>query len=310
MSANDVLELLTATQALINQSLSDGPVLSQTGLSCNRPAGLTNDRRRSARLSWSRPVVVIPIRADFSLDFSRRSTGKTIDLSAGGIGIELEFGTAAIPTTLLLGVETPTGQMVFSGVEARSADSSAPLRKRIGARFGGPANRLLQRPLLTPTFDPQTMQYRSPLPPSVVSDWVDTGALAPRLLDRVLLCPCCESLPTFRNACRACKSGRVDRERLIHHYACAHVDRVEAFNRAGEVVCPKCLRRNLVVGADFEFQGGPMICLDCRWTDSEPVQVGHCLRCGSRFLAEQAKEQQLVGYDAQRLDVLAFLPAS
>jgi hypothetical protein len=310
MRTNASPELLAATQDLINQSFAIAPAPSRAGASLDASGGLGSDGRRHARLGWERPVVAIPVLADFSLDLSRRSTGKAIDLSAGGIGIDLDWSSDAIPTTLLIGVETPTGRVVFGGLDVRHADSPAPRRKRIGAQFGGPAHSLLQRPLLTPVFDPRTMQYRSPLPPSVLADWVDVGVLAPRLLDRVLVCPWCETLPTFRNACRACKSGRISRERLIHHYACAHVDRIEAFNQAGEIVCPKCLRRNLVVGADFDFQQGPITCSDCRWTDSEPVQIGHCLRCGSRFPAEQAKEQQLVGYDAQQLDVLAFLPAS
>ncbi len=183
------------------------------------------------------------------------------------------------------------------------------MSKRLGTAFGGPAHSLLQTRLLAPVFEPQRMQYHSPLPESSLRGWVNAGILVPQPLDRVLVCPRCEALPTFRNACRACKSGRIHRERLIHHFACAYVDRIEAFDQGGVIVCPKCLRRNLVVGADFDYQQGPVICSDCHWSDNEPLSVGHCLRCGFRFSAEQAKEKQLVGYDVQRLDVLALLAA-
>jgi hypothetical protein len=268
------------------------------------------DRRRDPRFPTVRSVSVVPILPDFRLDLSWRAAGEVIDISASGIGVRLESVPSTIARSLLLGVGMPDGRLQYTAVEVCRIDSVGPNAKRVGARFGETGNRLLQSPVLTPIFDPKKMQYRFPIPEGALRDWVEAGVLSPRLLDRVLVCPRCETLPTFRHACRACKSARIDRERLIHHYACGHVDRIDAYRLGDELRCPKCLRRNLVVGADFDFQQGPVVCADCRWRDSDAAYVGHCLRCGFRFVAEEAKEQQLVGYDAQRLDVLALLPAS
>jgi hypothetical protein len=308
MNDNQLLEFLATHYNTPNQA---GQESSGAAQEAARLAGLSADEsRRHQRTETSRGLIAFPVRPDLSLDRSQRLTGSVIDVSEGGLGLDLDLPSDAIARTLIVGVETADGRMRFAGLEIRHARPLASTRKRIGAKFGGPAHQLLQAPVLTPVFDPRTMQYRLPVDVSVLAPWIEAGVFTPRLLDRVLVCPRCGTLPTFRSACRACKSGRVERERLMHHFACAHVDRVEAFTRGNELACPKCLRRHLVVGADFDYQPGPVICGDCGWSDSEAVQVGHCLRCGFRFTAEQAKEQQLVGYDAQRLDVLALLAAS
>jgi hypothetical protein len=179
----------------------------------------------------------------------------------------------------------------------------------VGARFGGPAHEILRPENLTAVLDPRTMQFRTRYPQETLDNWVDLGILRRFVLDRVKLCPRCHSLPTFREGCRSCGSGRVVRERLIHHFACAHVGPVREFESEGELVCPKCRTRRLVVGVDYEYLQGPYHCLACQWTDTELEQVAHCLSCGFRFPGHQAFEQELVGYDANRLDVLALLAA-
>ena len=53
---------------------------------------------------------------------------------------------------------------------------------------------------------------------------------------------------------------------------------------------------------------GESVCQTCGWHDRELEQTGHCLNCDHRFPAFQAIEEELVGYDAQRLDALALVP--
>jgi hypothetical protein len=106
--------------------------------------------------------------------------------------------------------------------------------------------------------------------------------------------------------CASCGSARVQSERLIHHFACAHVGHAEDFDGPRGLACPKCRTRTLVVGADYEFQPGPFRCLDCHWSDTELCLVGQCLRCQFRSPGEQAHELELKGYHVDRMDLLAL----
>ena len=96
---------------------------------------------------------------------------------------------------------------------------------------------------------------------------------------------------------------------MRHHFACAHVDLLDAFDADGRVCCPKCLARDLVVGADFEFLAGPYDCQQCSWSDVQSELVGQCLSCRRRFPIQQALEQEHVEFHVDRLDPLAIVAA-
>ena len=63
-------------------------------------------------------------------------------------------------------------------------------------------------------------------------------------------------------------SVKVTNERLIHHFACAHVAPVSDFEKGGELVCPKCRMRRMIVASDFEYANGPYRCADCHRSHS------------------------------------------
>jgi CheY-like chemotaxis protein len=163
---------------------------------------------------------------------------------------------------------------------------------------------------ITPIFDPQTLKFSYGVSASLLRAWASDGTLQKVLLDRVQVCPQCLSLPTFRFGCSSCGSGCVTNDRMIHHFACAHVGPARDFDEDGELVCPKCRARQLVVGADFEHLTGPYHCLDCDWSDVELEHVAHCLGCGFRFPADQAVFEELVGFYVHRLDVLGAVSAA
>jgi hypothetical protein len=154
------------------------------------------------------------------------------------------------------------------------------------------------------------MEFATGVPEETLAKWAAIGVLQPVLQDRVQLCPKCHGLPTFRQGCSMCGSSHVTRDQLIHHYACAHVGFASDFEARGELMCPKCRTRRLIIGADYEYCPGSYRCLGCHWSDAELQQVAQCLRCEFRFPAHQAYEQQLRGYRAHRLDLLALVPAS
>jgi CheY-like chemotaxis protein len=159
-----------------------------------------------------------------------------------------------------------------------------------------------QEGCITPIFDPHELKFKCRLPAPLLRAWESNGRLQKVLLDRLQVCPQCRSLPTFRFGCSTCGSGCVTNDRMIHHFACAHVGEARDFDEDGELVCPKCRVRQLVVGADFEHLTGPYRCLECDWTAAELEHVAHCLGCGFRFPANQAVIEDLMGFQYQGVD--------
>lgn len=123
------------------------------------------------------------------------------------------------------------------------------------------------------------------------------GEVSEVLLDRVWVCPQCRALPSFRPACSCCGSAIVERDRMLHHFACAFVGSTGEFQVSDEgLACPKCCTQRLMVGTDCEYLDGPWRCTDCDWNTAELEIVGHCLKCGFRFPAQQAVLEDLVGH--------------
>jgi DNA-binding response OmpR family regulator len=191
-------------------------------------------------------------------------------------------------------------------IASRPALDSAAIAE---AYSGLPADGAARDALLTPIFDPQSMKFTYGMASAMLRAWEADGLLETMLIDRVQVCPRCQGLPSFRFGCPGCGSARVTNDRLIHHYACGHVDHIAAFEQSGELVCPKCRTRKLVVGSDFEHLVGPYRCFDCDWSAAELEHVAHCLRCDYRFPAHQAFVQDLIGYHARRVDALADVAA-
>jgi CheY-like chemotaxis protein len=267
------------------------------------------ERRVQPRYLLTRPIVAIPVLHGSEPDDARCVEGFTVDISTGGIGFEIA-GLEHLPTQLLVvGVEGDDEQMHFASVEASHVRPS-----HIGLRIGGRLITSGRHPLsddnLLPSMDLTTYRFTTGLPAETLSRWASLGVLQPVLMDRVLACPQCQAIATFRNGCQACGSIQLSSCQLIHHFACAYVGHVQDFECDREIVCPKCRTRALVVGADYEYLNGPYTCLECDWTDTQLELVGQCLRCHYRFPAHQSFEDELIGYHVNRLDPLAFIRSS
>jgi hypothetical protein len=85
---------------------------------------------------------------------------------------------------------------------------------------------------------------------------------------------------------------------------------VREFEQSGGLVCPKCLARDLIVGADFDFSTGNYACEDCGRIDQQLESVAHCFACHHRFPASDAEELELIGYSVQRLDLARLIPSN
>jgi hypothetical protein len=253
------------------------------------------------------PLTAFAVRDDgFILPGSSR-LGKLIELGQQSLLFELDGEAPVERSSLVLSINLSATETRHAGVVVRETETRQGLR-RIRATIAGQADHMLSHHARLPALDLKLFRYRLPFSVAVYDSWCEAGILKKVVLDRLLSCPKCHSVATFRFACRQCRSARLEKTLLIHHYACAWVGPVEDFETGSTMKCPNCRTQHLVAGTDFEYMPGESLCQACGWHDRELEQTGHCLNCDHRFPAFQAIEEELVGYDAQRLDALALLP--
>ena len=160
-----------------------------------------------------------------------------------------------------------------------------------------------------PDFDPATHRISFGDQQSRVPIWESDPGTKKIALDEIITCPECGGIPTFRHGCGACGSAFVEKEVLIHHYACAHVAPEADFRTPSGLVCPKCRLTDLVAGSDFEQTDGCYRCLDCDAISVETQLIGHCLHCQHRFAASEGKVQSIYGYQTGQQRSVAAVPA-
>lgn len=264
------------------------------------------ERRQHSRYLLTKPIFAIPVLPDGSPADAYIAEGFSIDVSVSGLQFEVT-GIDRLPSRhLLVGVEGVDTVLYFATVEARHVETT-DLGIRVGGQFATGERDLIRREHIEPAFNPHSRRFQMAMSVDTISKWVEFGILRATLLDRVLICPQCEAIPTFRHGCRICGSVRLHTRPLIHHFACAHVGYVSDFEQEGSIICPKCRTRNLIVGADYEHLAGPHRCLDCDWSDTDLELVGQCLKCEFRFPMHEALEEDLIGYHVNRLDPLALI---
>ena len=261
------------------------------------------ERRKEPRYELTLPAVIYPIDADGKP--GREIAATTADISESGIVVLAQQDSDLVPDICLLGVECPDGAYRYATVEWRHRRLALPA-VRFGGRFLRRADDPLHISRLTPRFDTRELRFKTSMSSAAVQDWVTRGILQPALVDRVKVCPQCESIPTFREGCPSCGSALTEHSKLIHHFACAHIAHASEFAGAS-LTCPKCLAEKLVVGADFEYLTGPCSCRECEWSDSSLALIGECLKCGHRFDGQEAIEKEVFEYHVDRLDPLALI---
>lgn len=160
-----------------------------------------------------------------------------------------------------------------------------------------------------PQFDRTTLRFGFGANESTVDQWMTDPRTRQVPLDRLIVCPECEAVPTFRPGCGACGSAWVEQEILIHHYACAHVAPESEFRGRGGIDCPKCRLADLVAGADFEQIQGCLRCSDCDAIFTETKMIGHCLACQHRFESRDGVVVPVYGYEVGSGTTAASIPA-
>ncbi len=223
--------------------------------------------------------------------------GSAIDAGATDIMIdpfeprELRMRTSVKPNLKRNRIDEPHQ---FVGIDAEPAAESINYREPVR-----PAQSHSR--VVSPKFDPQSQRFLYDASASQIARWKEDPAVTKILLDKILVCPCCEGVPTFRQGCGSCGSAMTAPDTLIHHYACAHIASEAQFRKGDDLVCPKCRQKNLVAGSDFEAVAGGLVCVDCGSQSSQSELIGHCLCCQHRFPAAEASTQVLTAFHVHRV---------
>ncbi|MEZ6031632.1 MAG: response regulator [Planctomycetaceae bacterium] len=159
--------------------------------------------------------------------------------------------------------------------------------------------------VVSPKFDPQSQRFTYDASASQLARWSEDPAVTKIVLDKILVCPCCEGVPTFRPGCGCCGSAMTEPEVLIHHYACAHIAAESQFRQGSDLVCPKCRQTNLVASSDFETVQGSLVCADCGAQSTQAELIGHCLCCQHRFPAAEAATMVLTAFHVHRVQEIS-----
>ena len=265
------------------------------------------NRRESVRYEVAIPAVCYPISVSNEIDNSAMLNGIVADSSKTGLRLLMDAAQPCVGLDLIVGVESSVGPSSFCAGTVVASKRNSRGMTEVHLRLGGYLHELLQNDLIFPVLDRSKMQFDLPFPERTLASLCKIGAAAAETLDNMLVCPYCQALPTLRTGCSLCLSSNVKASAMIHHFCCAHVDFVEAFETPDGLCCEKCRTRHLIVGSDYEYLDGPNHCEDCGKSNLEKMQIGHCLNCEHRFAMETATQLEIVGYRVNRLDTLALI---
>ena len=251
-------------------------------------------------------VVVIPVNEDNYPLTEKRTSGVLSHFSSDTLILELP-GIEKFPAcgSLIMGLLLPDETKRYAGVLIHNCHQLSD-RITITGQLGGPIQEILEHDSITPEYCPTLFQYTLPYPFELLDALADLGALVRKCLDRILVCPECYSLVTFRIGCPHCGSSKTMSDRLVHHFACSYVGFLNEFETSEGFTCPKCRARYLVIGTDCEYTMGVQRCIDCSWAGSQLKLVSHCMHCNARFPGREATILDLISFHAQRFDPLAL----
>ncbi len=264
-------------------------------------------RRDSIRYETSQPAICYPIAVSNEIDNSASLAAIVADISQDGMMILMDSAQPHTGLELMIGVETASGSLNFCSGTVVASKRNVRGMTEVNIRFGGYIHQLLQNDMLFPVLDRNQMQFELPYPDRTMASLCKVGAAVSSVLDVVMVCPHCQAIPTLRNGCSLCLSSNVNASKMIHHFACAHVDFVDKFETEDGLLCQKCRTKHMLVGSDYEYLDGPKHCEDCGKANLETIQIGHCLNCEHRFPFETATKMEIVGYRVNRLDTLALI---
>ncbi len=235
---------------------------------------------------------VIPVDPEGLPTLSQRCHGTAILVAPDRVLLNLD-SRPEMPA-LVVGVRTEHDALQYFGIDVESTGHLRPGQFLIHGQVGGLADALLQPKNLTPRFHFDTMTFTFGFAAPVLHRWEAAGVLQSVVIDRLLLCPRCHGLPTFRHGCGRCGSGRVHRSSPDHTGADPyHSTPCPCSDHASPTV-------KVASASRFTYR-----CQDCQGTEVELAPVNQCLHCNHRFAVQEGYELVLRGYRVDRLDSAA-----
>ena len=140
------------------QHETDVDPLAARSILLSEPPKSVEELRAQPRHTVEGALSIIPISPDGQPDLNYQIEGRCLDLSVGGIGLELA-GRDDVPTgNLLICSRWGDGTPRFCEVTVRHTRSTDG-GLRAGGQFGGSIQEVLDREQIIPTFRPETMEF-------------------------------------------------------------------------------------------------------------------------------------------------------
>ncbi len=99
-----------------------------------------------------------------------------------------------------------------------------------------------------------------------------------------------------RLLCPKCEGEEVERERLIEHLGCGHVDMERNFRHGDGYVCPKDGKKLKLIGVDYMKAGIAYFCPTCNELIREPTLECVCIYANHTFHLDDAVQEHLYNY--------------
>ena len=277
----------------------------------DRRASVRNaqNRRRHVRFFTERSLIAIPVLPNGAPDIAGRCNATSIDVSLGGIGVKIPDREQLPSRDWIIGLEQADGAIGYVNAYLRRVTYQAG-ELNVGLIFQADNDDLFAPKNLWPSINIDSKRFETSIAASSLDQWVELGVLRKQLVRRTRTCPDCEAVCSVGTGCSQCGDFDLRFRDLIHHFACAHVNEAQRFEKPDSIQCPKCLRDNLVAGADFEMIRSQYTCGHCDYAGEATVQVGCCLNCQLRFPLEMGKEVDIHGYLVERMDILALVDSA
>jgi Thaumarchaeal output domain 1 len=124
---------------------------------------------------------------------------------------------------------------------------------------------------------------------------VQNGTLVAKLLDKVVTCPTCGSPSVYsKYNCPRCSSFNIGKTSIIEHVRCGFIGSVEKFQKADEMICPKC--KSVISDADYKQIGTSFECDECNSRFESPKVSHKCNSCEEVFTFREAKYESICEY--------------
>ncbi len=171
-------------------------------------------------------------------------------------------------------------------------------------------------PMLEPSWDPNVREgfgYRGGASPledyALLGDLEElarTGYLERVFVDRLSLCPNCESHAlNVRETCLSCGSSNLRQIKTLLHFRCGFVGPIHAFKEEPQGRrCPKCRKLLVDVGTDHDSPGDFFACQACNAEFQVPEVGARCLACGARYAGTDMQRVRQRDVYAYRLSAL------